>query len=152
MKHLHNLLVLPLLVCACGPETPCDDPEEVVESFYASMTYGDTKMAHSLVTGADRRSLAERAEKASKVTGKKMSAHEMLVPGLVELEGDLLDAKFAPVKVEVGDVEEVEVTLRDGRTIRTPVVMEASCYRIPLGLAAGETVPTGTTKVAIPGE
>jgi hypothetical protein len=129
------ILALALLAAAgCGRKVACEKPEEVVETFYQSMRYGDTEQAFQLVSGKDRRVLTERARSASARTGKDLAPHEMLVPRLVSYKGDLSGATFSPINVEVGDVRLVEVTFREGGTVRAPVVKEAGCYRIPLDL------------------
>ncbi len=130
------MLVIAALLAsaACGRKSPCEKAEEVVETYFQSMRYGDTDMAFQLVSGADKRVLAERARSASARTGKDMAPHEMLVPRLVSFKGDLTGASFSPINVEVGDVRLVEVTFAEGHTVRAPVVREAGCYRIPLDL------------------
>ena len=136
MRGAATALVIGALfaTAACGRKTPCEKAEEVVESYYQSMKFGDTEMAFQLVSGADKRVLTERAKSASARTGKNLAPHEMLVPRLVKLKGDLSGAEFKPINVEAGDVRLVEVAFRDGPTVRAPVVREAGCYRIPLDL------------------
>jgi len=136
MRSTTTALVIASLLAsaACGRKTPCEKSEEVVESFYQSMRYGDTEMAIQLVSGADKRILTERARSASARTGRDLAPHEMLVPRLVSFKGDLTGATFSPITVEVGDVRLVEITFAEGHTVRAPVVKEAGCYRIPLGL------------------
>lgn len=129
------LAMASLLAVACGRKAPCEKPEEVVQIYYQSMKYGDTDMAFQLVAGPDKRILSERAKSASARTGKDLSPHEMLVPRLVSFQGDLSGATFSPIQVEVGDVRLVEVTFREGGTVRAPVIKEAGCYRIPLDLS-----------------
>jgi hypothetical protein len=136
MRYAVPALAVLLAASGCGRKTPCKKAEEVASVFYRSMKLGDTKMAFQLTTGQDRRVLAEKASRISERTGKPIDPDEMLVPGLVSFRGDLNSATFKPVNVEVGDVQEVEVTFPDGTTVRTPVVREASCYRIPLGLGS----------------
>ncbi len=121
-------------ISGCGRKIPCQAPEEVVSTFYGSLAMGDTRTAFMLLAGADRRELEARAARASEKTAKPLGGADMLVPQMVELVGDLSGATFKPVKVEVGDVQEVEVTFTDGSSARATVVKEASCYRIPLGL------------------
>jgi len=134
-KAATAILALALLTATgCGRKVPCEKAEEVVQVFYQSMRYGDTDQAFQLVSGKDRRVLTERARSASARTGKEMAPHEMLVPRLVSYKGDLTGATFRPITVEVGDVRLVEVTFREGNTVRAPVVREAGCYRIPLDL------------------
>jgi hypothetical protein len=135
MKRLLLLAaVAAALASACGRKVACKDPEEVASNFFVAMKYRATEEAFQLLAGSDRRLLTERARAVSEATGEKVEPHELLVPGLVSYRGDIASAVFKPVKVEVGDVQEVEVTFGDGTTVRTPVVREASCYRIPLGL------------------
>ena len=127
-------LVSLLAAEGCGRKAPCEAAEEVVETFYQSMRYGDTDLAFQLVAGPDKRVLTERASSASARTGKDLAPHEMLVPRLVSYKGDLSGATFSPINPEVGDVRLVEVTFREGHTVRAPVIKEAGCYRIPLDL------------------
>jgi hypothetical protein len=127
-------VMVALVLASCGRKTPCEEPEEVVQTFYLSMSVGDAQMAYNLLSGADRRVLGERAKAASASGKGELEGKDMLVPGLVELDGSLTDARFDAVKVEVGDIESVEVTFNDGHAVRAPVIKEASCYRIPLGL------------------
>jgi hypothetical protein len=135
MRIVHMLpFAVLVLLAGCGPEVPCEKPEKVVEKFFLSVAYSDTAMAYELIAGADRRILAERAERASEVTGRDLAPDEMIVPGLVELDGPLSGTSFEAVAVEVGDVSEVEITFGDGTTARAAVVKEAGCYRVPLGL------------------
>jgi len=127
------LLPMLLLLASCSRATPCDKPEEVVTAFVTSMRIGDTPMAFKLISGSDRRVLTERAASIS-TKALATEPHELLVPGLVTVSGELSETSVKPVAVEVGDVTEVELKLSDGRTVRQPVVREAGCYRIPLGL------------------
>jgi hypothetical protein len=134
MRWIQTMAAAALLAAACGRKTPCNEPDEVVSSFFTSMMIGDTEMAYQLVSGEDRRVLADRARGLPGPDGTEMKPHEMLVPGLVAYEGDMTGATFRPVKVEVGDVKEVEVTFPEGGTRKVPVVREAGCYRIRLGI------------------
>ena len=138
MRSLIAITVVALAASSCGRKTPCDSPEEVVKEFFTSMRVGDTEMAFQLVSGADRRVLTDRASGVPGPDGKEMQPHEMLVPGLVAYEGDLAGASYRPVKVEVGDVREVEVTFPGGGARTVPVVREAGCYRIGLGLGVSD--------------
>ncbi len=123
-----------LAAAACGPKTPCDDPEEVVSRFYGSVLYGDTALAYELTSGADKRILKERASGAQAPGGEPLLPHQMIVPSLLVLPGDLATATIEARKVEVGDVKEVEILFDDGGVTVVPVVREAGCYRVPLGL------------------
>ncbi|MBW2264215.1 MAG: hypothetical protein JRG91_19795, partial [Deltaproteobacteria bacterium] len=136
MRIATTALVIGALIAtaACGRKTPCEKAEEVVESFYQSMRFGDAELAFQLISSADKRILTERAKSASARTGKDLEPHEMLVPRLVSFKGDLSGAAFKPINVEAGDVRLVEVTFREGHTVRATVVREAGCYRIPLDL------------------
>lgn len=134
MKHLAAFVLVLVLLPACGRKLPCKKPEEVVSTFYLSMRYRATGEAFQLIAGPDKRVLTQRAEAVSAQSDRPVKPHELLVPGLVAFKGDIASATFKPVKVEVGDVTEVEVTFGDATTVRTPVVREAGCYRIPLGL------------------
>lgn len=134
MKRTLLILGACVVLGSCGRKVACEKPEEVVKTFYGAVALGDTQTAFQLISGADRRTLKKRAAAASETTGKELEGPDLIVPGLVQLPGELAGASFEPVKVEVGDVKEVRITFAGGSTARTPVVREASCYRVPLGL------------------
>jgi hypothetical protein len=128
-------IALAALAAGCGPKVPCEEPEEVVSKLFGSLQYGDTGMAFELISAADRKALRERAPAAAPPGGKAPQPHELLVPGLVDLPGDISAAQVKPRRVEVGDVTEVEVRFGSGTLTVIPVVKEAGCYRVPLGLS-----------------
>jgi hypothetical protein len=76
-----------LLTCsaACEPETSDDDPARTVEEFVLRMqrVHGDPRAARAafdLLWAPARQNLAERAKRASAVSGRKVAAEEMLAP------------------------------------------------------------------------
>jgi hypothetical protein len=79
------LLSLTLAGSACQADTVDDGPDEVVEEFVARMqrVHGDPKAArdaYELLWSDAKRSLAERAKRASAVAGRELAPQAMLAP------------------------------------------------------------------------
>jgi hypothetical protein len=79
------VLGLCLFVAACEREAVDADPERVLEEFVKRMqrVHGDPKSAraaYDLLWVEARRNLAERAKRASSVTGREVAPEEMLPP------------------------------------------------------------------------
>ncbi len=81
---LLSVLTLPLLV-ACAKKGPDNQPEQVVRELVDRMkrVHGDPKSAraaYDLMWSEARRNLAERAKRASALSGRKVAPEEMIAP------------------------------------------------------------------------
>ncbi len=84
------VLVATVVGCASEQESVDERPERVVQEFIARLqrVHGDPKAsraAYELLWAEGRQNLAERAKRASAVTGQKVAPEEMIAPSRVWL-------------------------------------------------------------------
>lgn len=131
------LFLLPALLglAACREEPTPAGPADVLVDFIQTMqrVHGNPEMgAHaiSLLWEPARKNLAERARRASALSGRKIEPGEMLAPSWFSLH-------LVPDQFETrldGNWAEITTTSRDGRQVRTRAVLEKDNWRILLEL------------------
>jgi hypothetical protein len=131
------LLALCLLLPACEREPVDTHPERVLEEFVKRMqrVHGEPKAAraaYELLWVEARRNLAERAKRASAVTGREVAPEEMLPPSR-------FSPKFVPKRYTAtidGDWALVEVSgeVSDAASHSVRCVREEGNWRVVLEL------------------
>jgi hypothetical protein len=122
---------------ACKTEPEQASPERVVEEFVARMqrVHGEPKAAmeaYELLWSQAKRNLAERAKRASAVTGRKVGPEEMIAPSRFSL-------RYKPRSYSAavqGDWAAVTITGEVSATQRSTVhcVLEGGQWRVVLDL------------------
>lgn len=123
---------------ACEQESVDERPERVVQEFIRRMqrVHGDpqaSRAAYELLWAEGRQNLAERAKRASAVTGQKIAPEEMIAPSRFWMR----DGRMKLTARVAGDWAEVSVTTEtpggsEANTVRC--VAEDGRWRVAIAL------------------
>ena len=138
-------LVLAVLSVACG-HSEAPTPEATVTAFVSAMESARSdpaqrQRAYELLSERARRSLAERAQRASEVSGWELHPWEMLAPGRWQPRIEF-DPEGLSVRV-MGDRAVVTARGRGGGAAEVPLVREGRVWKLDLVLPAMESIHPG---------
>lgn len=136
---MRRLATYGALVLALGGCAQRADPVQVTESFHRALARGDGEAAMRHLSEETRAELERRAQKASEVAGRPVSAAEMIVGGdTSRYPAPWSDEAKRPAKATLlesdGREARVEVTAA-GETRELKLVREPAGWRIVLQLA-----------------
>jgi|SRR5690606_4437983 len=149
MSRVHLLLlVLPLGALGCEERPAPRGPDVVVQEFLLSLrrAHGSPEAGAKLVEllwKPARDNLAERAARASALSGRELGPGEMIAPSWLSLA--LMPEHFEWRKD--GDWAEVRVSSADGRTMSTRCALENGAWKVALELPA---LPPIRQRVEVP--
>jgi len=117
---------------ACKNQTPCENPKEVIESFFEAVENGDTEFALKMLDEQSKKKLEEISKVTFSKTGLKMQINNFILPYITERKGSIS-------KVEIKDVNKTSerskeqhlvIYFKDGTTQSVPVIKEENCFKI----------------------
>jgi hypothetical protein len=127
-----------LLLGACAPDPRDLGPTEALAAFLTAVERSthapdQRKLAYDWLDRQSQTALEERARLSNSLSGRKLSAWEMLVPGRVSFAGQSISGVRMTADVD-GDRATVSIHIDKGDPIEVPMVREEGRWRVVLGL------------------
>lgn len=119
-----------VLWLGCGRQEGCDDPEEVLNFFFASVEAGDQETAYGLLDAESRNKLVKIADETNRTTGRSFKPHEFIVPQRFDRKPELSRIQAG----EGGKDPNMVVTYKDGSSRTFPLTKEGNCYKVNLDI------------------
>ena len=126
------------LAVACAPDPRDLGPSEALAAFLTAVERSthapeQRKVAYEWIDKKSQAALDQRARLTNSLSGRRLSAWEMLVPGRVSFAGQSMAGVRMTAKVE-GDRATVSIHISRGDAVEVPMVREDGRWRVVLGL------------------